>query len=247
MNLPASVAIPPEPSSVWVVTRNKQAISPLAYCAKIDRTSRTLSSMSFSCIIVYILWQIPRFQGMLQHYFVANRHNIRHGRYVSMLLAAVSHASLTHLLVNLFAFLSFGPSLRQTLIMSNWPLWPLIWGAALFASLSFLLFESQRGCMGLSGVTLAFLALQARLTPERQFAVALMGILPVRMPAQVALICLLVWSLIGSLARKSRVAHVSHLGGLLFGMGYYELWMRRNKLRSVSYKTRTMLGQVFKK
>lgn len=101
--------------------------------------------------------------------------------------------------------------------------------------------------MGLSGVTLAFLALQARLTPEREFAVALMGILPVRMPAQVALICLLVWSLIGSLARKSRVAHVSHLGGLLFGMGYYELWMRRNKLRSVSYKTRTMLGQVFKK
>lgn len=101
--------------------------------------------------------------------------------------------------------------------------------------------------MGLSGVTLAFLALQARLTPEREFALALMGILPVRMPAQVALICLLVWSLIGSFARKSRVAHVAHLGGLLFGMGYYELWMRRNKLRSVSCKGRTMLRLVYKR
>jgi rhomboid-like protein len=101
--------------------------------------------------------------------------------------------------------------------------------------------------MGLSGVTLAFLALQARLTPEREFGLALGGIIPVRMAAQVALILLLVWSLIGSLARESTVAHSTHLGGLLFGMGYYELWTRRNKLRSISFKAKTMLRQVYKR
>jgi hypothetical protein len=92
--------------------------------------------------------------------------------------------------------------------------------------------------MGLSGVTLAFLALQARLTPEREFAVALTSS---KDACPGCLDMFTSMSLIGSLARKSRVAHVSHLGGLLFGMGYYELWMRRNKLRSISYKTRTKL------
>lgn len=239
--------IPPEPP-VWVATT--QASSPLeqikTYCIKLHRISRTLSLGSLSCILVYILWQIPRFQGMLQRYFVCSRYNIRQGRYVSMLLSVVSHASPTHLLVNLFAFQSFGPSLRQTLSMSNWPLWPLVWGAALFGSLSFVLFGGG-GCLGLSGVTLAFLALQARLTPEQEFRLALGGIIPVRMRAQVALIVLLSWSFIGSLVKKSSVAHVTHLGGLLFGMGYYELWTRRNKLRSISYKTKKMLRQVCKR
>lgn len=138
-----------------------------------------------------------------------------------------------HLLVNLFAYLSFGPTLVQTFATCNWNLWPLVVGAAFCSSHVFLLCSrGGGGCMGLSGVTLAFLAFFAQLFPKRELGVMLAGIIPVRMQAQVALYGLLVWSLIGSLfQKKSRVAHSAHLGGLLYGMGYYELWSRRAVLR----------------
>jgi rhomboid-like protein len=133
--------------------------------------------------------------------------------------------------VNLFAFLSFGPSIVQTL--SPWTLWPLVVGAAIFSSHVFLLMSKGGACMGLSGVTLAFLAFVARLRPEQELGVLFMGIIPVRMPAQVALYALLAWSLLGSIIRKGRVAHSAHLGGLLFGMGYFELWTRRATVKRI--------------
>ena len=212
-----------------------------AYAMQLQRTSPTLSMVSLSCITVFILWQIPQYRAFLQRFFVCSKYNIRQGRYVTTLLSAISHASLTHLLVNLYAFLTFGPQLRHTLHSSaNWPLWPLVLGAAFSGSLAFLMFQSRGGCMGLSGVTLAFLALQAKLYPQQELGVALMGILPVRMSAQVALWCLLVWSLVGSFVKMSRVAHTAHLGGLLFGLGYYELWQRRSRLRQISHRAKAM-------
>jgi membrane associated rhomboid family serine protease len=109
-------------------------------------------------------------------------------------------------------------------------------GAALFSSHVFLLASKNGGCMGLSGITLAFLAIFARMHPQRELGVMLMGIIPVRMQAQVALLALLVWSVLGSIFRIGNVAHAAHLGGLLFGMGYYELWNQRAKLRRIRKK-----------
>lgn len=94
--------------------------------------------------------------------------------------------------------------------------------------------------MGLSGVTLSFLALQAKLFPDRQLGMVL-AIFPVRVKAQVALALLLVVSAVGSLDQSSRVAHLAHLGGLLYGMAYYEAWLRRHLLRKMSYRVHRML------
>ncbi len=201
------------------------------YITQLHALSPTLSIGSASCIFIWILWQRPQYQRFLQRNFVCSRYNLNRGRHFTTLTSAVSHASLSHLLVNLFAYLSFGPTLVQTI-----SLWPLVVGAALFSSHVFLLASKNGGCMGLSGITLAFLAIFARMHPQRELGVMLMGIIPVRMQAQVALLALLVWSVLGSIFRIGNVAHAAHLGGLLFGMGYYELWNQRAKLRRIRKK-----------
>jgi Rhomboid family len=96
------------------------------------------------------------------------------------------------------------------------------------------------GCMGLSGVTLAMMALQAKLSPDKEFRIVL-AIFPVTLRANMALTCLLIWSVIGSLARNSEVAHITHLGGLLFGVGYYEVWLRRNQVKLYWHKGNALL------
>ena len=240
------------PSQQIYIERTQYSTGPtpleqlMMYTSELHRTSPTLSVGSLSCILVWLLWQRPQTHRMLQNNFVCSRYNVRHGRHFTTLLSALSHASFTHLLVNLCAFLSFGPSLVRTLSTSNWPLWPFVVGAAFFASHAFLLAGGRGGCMGLSGVTLAFLAFDAKCHPHQELGMALMGIIPVRMPAQLALYCILLWSLIGSIVRKSRVAHAAHLGGLLFGMGYYELWIRRAMLRRIRCMPMALLrrGQV---
>eukprot|EP00545_Synedropsis_sp_CCMP1620_P001215 CAMPEP_0119023410 /NCGR_PEP_ID=MMETSP1176-20130426/29913_1 /TAXON_ID=265551 /ORGANISM="Synedropsis recta cf, Strain CCMP1620" /LENGTH=292 /DNA_ID=CAMNT_0006978491 /DNA_START=55 /DNA_END=930 /DNA_ORIENTATION=+ len=191
------------------------------YTKRIHAISPTLSVGSLVSIAIFVMWQIPAFQGILSRHFVCSRNNL-YTRPQSVLLSAVSHSSFFHLLMNLMAFTSLGPPLRQTLKSTNWPLWPLAVGAALSGSFVFLI-KGYGGCMGLSGVTLSFLALQAKLFPDRQLGMVL-AVFPVRVKAQVALTLLLVVSAFGSLDRKSRVAHLAHLGGLLYGMAYYEAW-----------------------
>jgi membrane associated rhomboid family serine protease len=97
-------------------------------------------------------------------------------------------------------------------------------------SLAFLIRGGNGGCLGLSGVTLAMMALQAKLSPDKEFRM-MVAVFPVKLKADMALTCMLIWSVVGSVARNSQVAHTAHLGGLLFGMAYYEVWLRRNKLK----------------
>jgi membrane associated rhomboid family serine protease len=203
------------------------------YAKRIHQISPTLSVVSAVCILVHILWQIPSCQTLLDRHFVASRQNIR-ARPHSLLLSAVSHAAPMHLVINLMAYLSFGPALKQFFERnSQWPLWPLVLGAAIAGSGLFVLKGEHFGCMGLSGVTLAFLALTAKLFPHQQLGIVV-AVFPVRVPAQHALTILLVVSAIGSFNQsKSRVAHLAHFGGLLFGIAYYELWLRRKQVHKL--------------
>lgn len=210
-------------------TSTWQTIS--SYVKQMHQISPTLSVVSLACISIFIMWQIPVFKGTLARHFLCSRINAR-GRPQSLFLSAISHSSVMHLVMNLMAYTSFGPPLRQTLKASRWPLWPLVVGAALSGSIVFLIL-GRGSCLGLSSVTLAFLALQAKLFPDRQLGTVL-GVFMVQVPAHLALKLLLVISALGSFDRGSSVAHTAHLGGLLFGMVYYEVWMRRKELRKLS-------------
>ena len=214
------------------------------FAIELHRNSPALSLTTFTCLLVYVAWQFPFFHGLLQSHFVCSGFNVQKGRVACILLSAVSHASPMHLFINLTSFLILGPSLQQTLKTNNWSLYPLIFGSALAGSLAFLMWGGGGGgCMGLSGVTLAMMALQTKLFPDKEFRMVL-AVFPVTLKADMALTCLLIWSVVGSLARNSEVAHITHLGGLLFGMGYYEVWLRRNQVKWQFHKGNAKLKKM---
>ena len=198
------------------------------YVSQLHQTSPSLSISALACIVVFVLWQIPPLEPLLRNLFTCSRQNLRRGRLPSVLLSAISHASLKHLAVNLLTLLTAGPAVQQSLSTSRWPLWPLLVGAAMAGSTMFLAFGGQHGsCLGLSGVTLSLVAMQARIFPNRQLGLVI-GVIPVRLQAEYILWGLLAWSVFGSfLSRQDGVAHLTHLGGLLFGMAYCELWRNR--------------------
>jgi membrane associated rhomboid family serine protease len=205
-----------------------------------------------ACVVTFLSWQIPALQPTLSHWFVASRRNA-FGRWPSLILSAISHAGFFHLIFNLATLLSFGPMVQRTLQQyggrvssssrfsssSSWPMWPLLLGSALAGSGTHLLMDQSAGgggggCMGLSSVTLGIVAVYTRLYPTTTLQIMLAGIIPVRLQAQSLLKFLLAWSALGTLRASmamgkwaSTTAHSAHLGGLLFGLAYYELWARR--------------------
>lgn len=78
--------------------------------------------------------------------------------------------------------------------------------------------------MGLSGVTCAMIAYEARWDPARVFQLG--AFVPIKVEAGLLLLGLLVWSALGAIVQNGDgVAHAVHLGGLIFGVLYYEyLW-----------------------
>uniref|UniRef100_A0A7S4M9N3 Peptidase S54 rhomboid domain-containing protein n=1 Tax=Odontella aurita TaxID=265563 RepID=A0A7S4M9N3_9STRA len=194
------------------------------------KLSPTLYYLSLSVIATFLFWQLqmPQLVRMLQNHFICSRHNvIRHGRVHAVFLSAISHASLVHMLLNLYGLLTFGPSVRKSIARAGLPLWPFVFGACLSSSAVFLALCPQGACFGLSGVTLALLAFYARANPSNILGF-MVGFIPIRMPAEYALTGILVMSLFGVLTKGSRdgVAHATHLGGLIFGVTYFELFVR---------------------
>lgn len=239
--------------SSFTTTRKKpkpflQVIS--NFFREMNSFSPTLFYITCTSILIHILWQIPliSISTLLQKHFLCSRnHVVGHYRIWTLLLSAVSHASLYHLAVNLYGFYIFGTSVLKSMRQSNlYPqnyhhrhksinvflssLWPFCLISAIVSSLCFLLFEGGRSsCMGLSGITLALLALDSRIHPAKELSF-FVKFFPIRLPAQYALYILLGWSVLGSISpQRDRIAHAAHLGGLLSGIVYYEVFSRRSR------------------
>lgn len=181
-----------------------------------------------------------------------------------MILSSMSHISPYHLLVNLVTLSQLGPTVRQLLQHSrpllrssgSWKsvMWPLMASSAIFSNGLYLL-GSPRGAssLGLSGVTMALLAIQARAYPERKYGIVL-GVIPVSLRAKELLLILLAVSLIGTWSSsaswgrwrgigssKTNVAHLGHLGGLIYGLLYYELVILARTPQQVVHRTLSSL------
>lgn len=197
------------------------------YANKLILASPTLYYASFISLVVFFLFQIPALGPIVRDHLVCSTFNLRHYRYHTLLSSALSHATIGHLAMNLYAFHTFGRSVAPTLASNGLPLLPFCTAAALFANALFLLLTpAGASCVGLSGVALALLALDARLRPGRELAFVVRFV-PVRLPAQHALAVLLGWSVLGTVGvwvtgRSDGVAHATHLGGLAFGLLVYE-------------------------
>lgn len=202
------------------------------YVSKLLQESPSLAALLFSNLAVFCLWRIPTIQAFLGRHFVASKHNLLSGRFHSLLLSSISHIGVIHLLFNLLALLSFGPVVQRTIAETvRWPLYPFLLGSAVAGSLTFLLFhwKEGRGCLGLSGVTMSLVALFCRYYPQRTMNMLLFGIIPIKVRASNLLQTLLILSVFGSVInmRDQVVAHAAHLGGIIFGIAYHEVWRRK--------------------
>lgn len=104
------------------------------------------------------------------------------------------------------------------------PLWPLLWGSAIFTNSLFVAFYTTKTCLGLSGVVMAMMAyyyggIMGDTTQPLQFLIG--GILPISLRPHQLIRILLGVSLVGSFSTRSTIAHLVHLGGLIFGLLYY--------------------------
>ena len=217
------------------------------YFASLQKFSPTLSYGTYTSLILFTLWQFTpnsHIGQVLQRHFVCSQRNMKQRRYHTLLTSAFSHASFHHLAVNMYAFLNFGPSVANVLASQSVELWVFVVSAALFGSLTFLVFD-KRGigsCIGLSGVTLALLAFDSLVYPSKELRM-IVSFIPIQLPAYYLYLGLLGFSALGVLGLvggRSNVAHSTHLGGLIFGQCFYEAF-RRGWVRRWNYQVRRLL------
>eukprot|EP00980_Cylindrotheca_fusiformis_P016150 scaffold4805_cov136-Cylindrotheca_fusiformis.AAC.5 len=187
-------------------------------------------SASYGClyrrIMRFVLWQIPSMQPALSKLCVCNRSSVVEAAGIPLILAALSHKSLYHLVANMVTLVRIAPGVGSDI---KQPLWPLFLGSALFSHALWVALERSGSCLGLSGVTMSVIAVQARLHPRRGYHIYLDGGVPLSLPAGRVLPLLLAGSLVLSFVRNSKIAHLAHLGGLLFGVLYYELHVNKKR------------------
>jgi membrane associated rhomboid family serine protease len=154
------------------------------YLSALHQKSPALWFLTMASPTVFLLWKIPLFQPLLQKHFVCSRRNVAAGRFSCLFLSEISHVSFMHLLLNLVTLHSFAPTISGALrTTTNWPLWHLMVGTALIASIGHLAFGKREGCIGMSDITLAFVAMYARIFPGIKLSIVIGGIFPVHMPA----------------------------------------------------------------
>ncbi|KAK1748666.1 rhomboid family protein [Skeletonema marinoi] len=213
------------------------------YFVSLQLFSRTLFYGTTISLFFFILWQFQSTSQaagkILRNHFVCSRYNVlKKKRLHALVLSAFSHASLQHLAVNMYAYSTFGRSVKQTLANQGVALWPFVVSASIFGSLTFLAMDRGGGsCIGLSGVTLALLAFDSLVYPSKELRM-IVSFVPIQLPAYYLFLGLVGISIAGIMGLVGgNVAHSTHLGGLAFGALFYEAF-KRGYVRQLNYKCR---------
>lgn len=188
---------------------------------------------------------------MLEHYTLS-LHNLREGRYATLLTSAFSHAALPHLAVNML-MLHQSASIAALLGLRPLAVTVLALASALGGSAGWLLDEAtapaplsdQRGvgagpaaALGASGMVQGMLVATAAAAPRLQVQVLL---LPVPVSYYVVVGGFLAWDLFALGAQRvtgerrrnwmgATVAYGAHLGGAVAGGVFYLVAMRRGRM-----------------
>jgi membrane associated rhomboid family serine protease len=132
-----------------------------------------------------------------------------------------SHASLTHLLVNMLGLFFFGTQVERDLGTKEFLLYYLLTGflAGVFSFAAYLVLGAARSpILGASGAVYAVLLAFATIYPQAE--IYIWGIIPLRAPVMVLGFTglALASQLLGL---QSGVAHLTHLAGFGFGWAYF--------------------------
>jgi len=212
------------------------------YFTDLHKFSPTLFNGTVVSLLLFLLWQLPASSSgaiILRNHFLCSHYNvIKKKRFHALILSAFSHASFGHIAMNMYAYITFGRSVKPVLASQGISLWVFVFSAAVFGNLTFLLFDKGHGsCIGLSGVTLGLLAFDALVYPTKELRM-IVSFIPITLPAYYLFLGLLGFSVLGILGieiGRSNVAHSTHLGGLIYGALFYEAY-KRGWLRLWNYR-----------
>ncbi|KAK9723029.1 hypothetical protein K7432_002237 [Basidiobolus ranarum] len=184
-------------------------------------------------VVVYGLWQYgigsyQRFRDgsvfyFLQKNFLFTLNNIKEGRLWTVLTYAFSHMDFTHIGFNMFALWTFGPPVMAVLGQKKFL--ALYLGSAVAGALGFLChfkyFETKRSNvsgLGASGSIMGVMSMFALLYPTS--TVLIFFIIPA--PAILAVGAFAAYDMLQSYKSPlGKIGHAAHVGGTLFGIGYY--------------------------
>ena len=202
--------------------------------------------------IIFSSWIFLPQQFMIDN-FSESKYNSRNGRWWTIITCALSHRSLTHLLLNMYGLQLFGPQVYAALGDKLFLAFTLISGAVsslcfkLGRSTSLLLaprdiqqIDRSRPSLGFSGVNCAILVLYAALKPDELISIA--GFKPI--PAQLAIKRLVLMDLFGFVLQStlvsSPIAHGAHLGGYFAGYLFRNILCQKFLGKYLSRKCRRL-------
>lgn len=168
---------------------------------------------------VCLAWRSPQASRYLQRYGLIVKEGLR--SYWSMLGAAFSHQSPTHLLVNMFVLHSFGSSLIAMIGVSNFVVMYL--NSAVVASFVSLLVpvimrsSLAVGSLGASGAIFSVFGTFAYLIPKAPIA---LFFIPVPGGAWWVFLGSIAFNIGGIVLRKGSHDYAAHIGGCVAGLGY---------------------------
>ncbi|KAJ1985114.1 hypothetical protein H4R34_000191 [Dimargaris verticillata] len=193
--------------------------------------------------LVYLCWGIGQerlrlagddhFIGFMQRHFVTSLANYEEHRYWTLLTSCFSQMTTIHLAFNMFALYSFGVPVVQ--LMGARPFLIFYTLAGITSSIVSLVGQRfrmtmgnprtvnrQSGSVGASGAVLATLTLFAMVYPSSKI---LLVFIPVN--SQAAIAVLAAYDLVNLFKNpNSLIDSAGHLGGTMFGLGYYYLLLK---------------------
>lgn len=184
-------------------------------------------------IIVFIFWIWSPLlgQNFMVDNFLVSWSGLRAGRIWTLVTSVFSHNLFFHIFLNMYAFLGFGTVLENALGKRKFLKFYLT--AGIIASIShslvsaFIMGKPDLAALGASGAVSGVVLLFSLMFPDEK--ILLLGIIPIpAIFAAVLIVGLDLWGLIEQVHGGSLpLGHGAHLGGAMYGAGYYVTNLRR--------------------
>ncbi|KXL47234.1 hypothetical protein M433DRAFT_3408 [Acidomyces richmondensis BFW] len=197
---------------------------------------------------VFALWQYAIYnkdRSLLQtltRYTTCSWQNMREGRYITLITSAFSHADVGHFAFNMMAFLTFGNILSFIPGIGPLHIIGISIGGAIVSSISWLAHTRSRAstqpvrwnpyaqqvthrvAQGASGMVMAAGAVATCLAP---YIPMNLFFIPIPIPLWVITFAYAGLDMFYLNSENSRIGHAAHLGGSVFGIMYYAVYLRR--------------------
>ncbi len=181
------------------------------------------------------IWIEARTDFSLAKYGALSLRGLKHGYYWQLLSFQLLHGGWMHLLLNCWGIFVFGPPLEAALGKSRLAATYFLSGVTggVLQVLASALSDARFGgsVVGASAGVFGLVAAFTQLFPEARMTVLLFFVIPVRMTANRMLSVAAVITVVGMVFPNwllgAHVAHAAHLGGLIAGLIFIRLFMRR--------------------